>query len=106
MEQRVLHLQVAGVTHCNHDGSKRQEIIGRCDIGERLLLVPEPNNLTDPNAMKVCRANGQQVGYIASSDRLRMPKQSRVYVDRISRPDCKPCALGIRLRIEVDPEIH
>ena len=56
--------KVAGVSHPNQDGSSRQAIIGQCRIGEGLSLVREPANPADPNAIKLLRTNGEQVGYI------------------------------------------
>ena len=61
---RAFHAKVVGVSHKNPDGSSRQKIIGRCRVGERLFLIPEPANPYDPEAVKVCRQNGEQVGYL------------------------------------------
>ncbi len=58
------HTKVAGVSHENRDGTQRQEIASRCQPGERLRLVAEPDNPVDPNAIKVVRANGEQLGYL------------------------------------------
>lgn len=60
------HTKVAGVSHVNGDGSHRQEIIARCSVGERLNLQPEPSNRYDPNAVKVCRGNGEHSGYLSA----------------------------------------
>ena len=56
--------KVAGVTHENKDGTSRQEIIADCYEGESLNLVPEPDNPIDENAIAVCRASGEQIGYL------------------------------------------
>lgn len=45
---------VIGVTYTNADGSSRQEIIGNCKKGDELILLREPSNPNDPNAIKVC----------------------------------------------------
>jgi len=50
---------VAGVSH-----EGRQRIVKRCSIGERLILVPDPNNRFDKGAIKVMRSNGEQLGFI------------------------------------------
>lgn len=63
---RSWYTNVAGVTKKNRDGTRRQEIIADCDDGEDLLLVREPDNSYDPNAIKVCRLSGEQIGYISS----------------------------------------
>jgi single-stranded-DNA-specific exonuclease len=51
--------RVAGVTF---DG--RQGVIARLAIGEEILLKREPTNPYDPNAIRVERQNGQQIGYL------------------------------------------
>jgi len=65
---------VAGVTHKNADGSNRQDIIIACSEGERLELVPEPDNphSKDRTAVKVCRRNGAQLGYIPAQESPRV----------------------------------
>ena len=45
---------VIGVTYSNADGSSRQEIIGNCRKGDELILLREPSNPYDINAIKVC----------------------------------------------------
>ena len=45
---------VIGVTYSNADGSSRQEIIGNCRKGDKLILLREPSNPYDINAVKVC----------------------------------------------------
>ncbi len=61
---RSFHTKVVDVTHPNPDGTSRQQIIRRCRRGEALLLVREPDNLFDSNAVKVCRETGEQIGYL------------------------------------------
>ncbi len=55
---------VAGVTFKNDDGSPRQEILSSCKSGDIVTLVPEPGNKFSKNAIKVCRADGKQIGYV------------------------------------------
>ena len=65
-EQRVtktIKTKVAGVTHKNDDGAKRQKIISRCKRGDVLLLRHDPLG-GYPNAVAVFRKNGQQLGYL------------------------------------------
>lgn len=45
---------VEGVTFANEDGSRRQEIIGKCKKGDKLILLREPGNPYDTNTIKVC----------------------------------------------------
>ena len=63
---------VAGESHRNADGSSRQSIIGRCSEGETICLIREPDNPYSSDAIKVCRENGEQIGYIPSSQAARM----------------------------------
>jgi hypothetical protein len=50
VELRDFHTKVAGVTQQNDDGTDRQAVIRRCRRGERVDLVPEPENPVDPEA--------------------------------------------------------
>jgi hypothetical protein len=64
---RTFRTKVAGVTFRNRDKSRRQDIVEQCSPGEAVLLVREPRNRHDPNAIAVCRAvDNQQIGYIAA----------------------------------------
>ena len=58
--------RVVGVTHKNRDGSDRQRILKSCRLGMRVMLVPEPDNPVDANAVAVRIAGGQQIGYLAA----------------------------------------
>ena len=57
---------VVGGKYPNPDGTSRLEILRRCRVGERLVLVREPENIQqeDLRAVKVCRKTGEQLGYI------------------------------------------
>jgi len=61
---RSFYTKVAGVSHRNEDGTSRQEIIRRCQPSETLLLHHDEQNPHDPNAVRVCRHNGDQVGFL------------------------------------------
>jgi hypothetical protein len=67
---RVFYTQVHGITHKNTDGSSRQKIIESCYEGEELVLVPEPDNQFDSGAVKICRKNGEQLGYWQGDGRM------------------------------------
>ncbi len=49
-----------GVTY-----ERRQEIIARCLVDERLTLVRDPSNQFDSGAIKVMRLNGEQLGFLS-----------------------------------------
>ena len=51
--------KVAGVTF-----EGRQRIVTRCSVGERLILVRDPENQFDKGAIKVMRLNGEQLGFV------------------------------------------
>ncbi len=61
---KQFHTKVRGVTFTDVDGTSRQSIIAKCVIGERLLLVREPDNPHDHQAVKVCRETGELIGYL------------------------------------------
>jgi len=65
--KRSFFTKIAGVSHRNRNRTSRQAIIKRCRVGEELLLVREPDNAFDPNAIKVLRTNGEQLGYVPAS---------------------------------------
>jgi HIRAN domain len=66
----VFFAKVHGVSYNNDDGSSRQKIISRCKVGEELDIIPEPTNRYNPDAMKVCRKNGEQLGYWHARGRM------------------------------------
>jgi hypothetical protein len=78
--------KIAGVTHRNKDRKSRQRLIAQCQIGEELVLEREPDNPVDPNAIRVLRVTGEQLGYIpahvAASGLARD-------LDRGERPKCR-----------------
>ena len=52
---RHFFASVAGESFRNEDGTDRQGIIAGCRVGDPLVLVPEPDNDHDENAIKVLR---------------------------------------------------
>jgi HIRAN domain len=61
---RHFHTKIVGVTHENADGTDRQAVIRKCRLFENLALDHEEDNPHDPNAVRVCRTNWQQLGYL------------------------------------------
>jgi len=61
---RHFFAHVAGESFRNDDGSDRQAIIQRCQVGEPLTLEHEPDNPHDINAVRVLRRTGEQIGYL------------------------------------------
>jgi len=57
--------KVAGVSHRNKDRKSRQQIIrDSCREGQRVRLIPEPDNRYDENAIGVWTEYGEQIGYL------------------------------------------
>jgi len=67
---RVFYTQIHGINHKNADGSSRQKIIKDCYEAEEMVLVPEPDNPVDPDAVKICRKSGEQLGYWEGDGRM------------------------------------
>ena len=64
MRFRHAYAKVAGVTFPNDDGSERQEIIGRCWVGEGLILRRDTENRFSSDATQVLRASCEQLGHV------------------------------------------
>lgn len=63
-ETKVFRVRIAGVSYKNSEGTSRQKILKKCNIGECLIIKREPKNRYDPNAIAIFRQNGEQLGYI------------------------------------------
>jgi hypothetical protein len=102
---RVFYAQVHGITHKNADGTSRQKIIAACIEGEELVLVPEPDNKFDAAAVKICRKNGEQLGYWSADGRMAGDLAAgwtyRVTIDEIYAFSENRRKHGVRLRVEV-----
>lgn len=71
LKNRFFHTKVHGITHRNPDGSERQRIARRCKFGQGLLLIRDPGNPHDPNAIQVWVKGSflrrrQQVGFLSA----------------------------------------
>jgi hypothetical protein len=63
---RHFHTKIVGVSHQNADGSDRQRLIRECRLFETLVLDHEEDNPHDPNAVRVLRQTGEQLGYLGA----------------------------------------
>jgi HIRAN domain len=107
----VFFAKVHGVSYKNDDGSSRQKIISRCKVGEELDIIPEPTNRHDPGAMKVCRKNGEQLGYWHAGGRMpsaitpNAPNPQgtswRVTIKNIYPVIAEPGMKGVNVRVEI-----
>ncbi len=104
-ENRIFFAQVHGIDHKNSDGSPRQAIIANCHVGEELVLVPEPSNRYDADAVRICRKSGDQLGYWVADGRmannLAIGWTYRVTIDEIYSFKENHKKHGVRLRVEV-----
>ncbi len=60
----TVHTKITGTAYRNPDGSDRQVIVSKMKTGEKLLLIPEPNNPYDKDAIQLVRVTGELVGYL------------------------------------------
>ena len=107
----VFFAKVHGVSFKNDDGSSRQKIISQCKVGEELDIIPEPTNRHDPGAMKVCRKNGEQLGYWHAGGRMpsaiapNAPNPQgtswRVTIKNIYPVIDEPGMKGVNVRVEI-----
>jgi hypothetical protein len=65
---------VTGPTKKNPDGINRQKIIRKCKSGEEVMLVREPDNPYDGDAIAVFRESGEQIGYISKKHNKGLAK--------------------------------
>jgi hypothetical protein len=63
---KFFYTKVVGVSYLNADGSSRQAIIRRCQLGDAIRLLREPDNPEDPFAVQVVHPIHGQVGYLSS----------------------------------------
>lgn len=86
--QKKFNSKVVGVTYKNNDGSSRQEIISKCKINEKLLLIPE--KYKQDWAILVCRESYEVLGYL-NSDLAR--EISDLIIRKKSQVDAKITSL-------------
>lgn len=67
-ENYFIECDLVGESYSNPDGSSRQDEISLCKRGDRVALVPEPDNPHDDNAVSVKSERGVIIGYIGSEE--------------------------------------
>lgn len=60
------HVKIVGISHRNDDGTDRQIIAGKCCLGEWIGFAPDEDNPYDENAVRVCRKDGEQLGFLSA----------------------------------------
>jgi hypothetical protein len=64
-QEKAFYVKVVGTSHRNSDRTSRTRIIDECSAFDPILLVPEPDNHFDPNAIAVRRREtNEQLGYL------------------------------------------
>lgn len=86
-KDELLIVRVVGVTNKNIDNRNRQDILKECLEGEQLVLVKEIDNKFSRYAIKVCRLNGEQIGYLedklSQKIHFRDMSTASVFIDEI-----------------------
>jgi HIRAN domain len=112
--ERVRHFftKIAGVSHRNQNGTERQAIITRCRVGEPLTLTHEEDNPKDPNAVRVCRADGSQLGYLNAGLAEQVVRRSAkgyrfaVFIKNLTGGTARATTRGVNLLIvQADPGV-
>lgn len=100
---RSMETRVVGVTYEN-----RQDVIASMEENEDILLVREPENPFDLNAISVTRRNGRQIGYIPRELAACLAERFDAYghpisavVTAILGREYIDANLGVRIRFSV-----
>jgi hypothetical protein len=59
---KAIYATVTCLTVRNPDGKARQKLVKDCHVGDKVSLVRDPDHPSDPNAVRVCRLSGEQIG--------------------------------------------
>ena len=107
------YTKIVGVTHRNPNGSDRQILIQKCSLLDRLDLDHEQDNPHDPNAVRVLRGTGEQLGYLQAEVAADIVSKSErgyrfeVFITDISGDEQNGQSLGVKLLvIQADPGIE
>lgn len=101
-EQRHFYFHAHGTTY-----GDRQAVIRRCVRGEQLQLVREPENPYDRNAIRICRLNGEDLGYVPRDNTAELAlkmdagQQIRAEVDWLNSPTEEFQRFGLKVRVGV-----
>jgi hypothetical protein len=103
-------LAAVGCWYENDDGSSRQAELARCQPGEWLDFVREPENPHDHLAVGIMTRRGVKVGYLGRERAGWIaPKIDRGYlvlaiVERVKGTDLDGATLGLVMRINMEGE--
>lgn len=100
-------LPACGERHDNEDGTSRQHELRRCEPGEIVDLVREPDNPHDPLAVAIVSARGVRVGYLAREramwigSKIDRGYDVRAIVERVKGVHLAGAVLGLVIRVSM-----
>jgi hypothetical protein len=103
---KTFFTKIVGTTAKRKDGTRGQDFICDCRVGEVLDILPEPDNKVDSNAIRIYRENGDQLGYFSADvAAAMMPCLCRGWTYRVSVGSISGGGLGrnrgINLKVDV-----
>jgi single-stranded-DNA-specific exonuclease len=100
---KTIETRIVGVSYEN-----RQSVVAQLQQGEQVLLIRQPENSYDENAVMVTRQNGQQFGYLNRelaamlATRLdRYGKPLMAYVSSLVGGYSAYSSLGVTIRFQL-----
>lgn len=104
-------LPAVGEWFDNNDGTSRQAELARCERGEQVQLVREPENPHDRMAVAVFSCRGIRVGYLKRDravwigSKIDRGYDVRAIVERVKGSHLPDATLGLVMRVSLDPDI-
>jgi hypothetical protein len=104
-------LPAVGERYDNEDGTSRQEELARCEPGEPLHLMREPDNPHDHMAVAVVSCRGICVGYLAREramwigSKIDRGYDVRAIVERVKGIHLPEATHGLVMRLSMDPDV-
>lgn len=103
-------LPACGERYDNEDGTSRQAELARCEPGDLIELVREPDHPHDPRAVAVFSARGIRVGYLSRDravwigSKIDRGYDVRAIVERVKGATLPHSPLGLVMRLNMDGE--
>lgn len=104
-------LPAVGEWFDNDDGTSRQAELARCERGEQVQLVREPENPHDRMAVAVFSCRGIRVGYLKRDravwigSKIDRGYDVRAIVERVKGAHLPDATLGLVMRVSMDPDV-
>lgn len=102
-------LPACGEWYDNEDGTSRQDELRRCEPGEIVDLVREPENPHDPLAVAIISIRGIRVGYLRRDraqwigSKIDRGYDVRAIVERVKGAHLEGATLGLIIRLSITP---